>query len=212
MKINVEVEINSESIKSFKSLIPQLKDKPNSGDHLGQLSFFGITGSTFRAYQNKKRPPSEVYREWARTTLNGVVETTDAEKYKNKDEFENWSLGLLRSLDSYWSEQQEEELKPAHLYKMRDLFLRFLCMHKSCPETLARSILQYGNSPLDSQSLAKLNECLKFSLPMENPSMKSVTNENSYNFCQQIIEAIAKKAGGSKLMFDFWAYKKGGDK
>jgi hypothetical protein len=40
--------------------------------------------------------------------------------------------------------------------------------------------------------------------------MGNIFNQNTYEFCQQIINDFCTQAGGTKLEFDFWAWKKGG--
>lgn len=45
---------------------------------------------------------------------------------------------------------------------------------------------------------------------MSNPSMKDIHNHVTYTFCQDAITEFAEASGGTRLLFDEYAWKRGG--
>jgi hypothetical protein len=70
--------------------------------------------------------------------------------------------------------------------------------------------INHAICPLDRQILARLNECLSGALPMASPSMGHIANMRTYDFCQELIADFAGSCGGTPLLFDYWAWKRGG--
>ena len=47
-------------------------------------------------------------------------------------------------------------------------------------------------------------------LPIRKPSMGDIHSENTYAFCQTLITNFATHFGGSRLLFDYFAWRRGG--
>ncbi|MDO8444626.1 MAG: hypothetical protein Q7T53_00735 [Deltaproteobacteria bacterium] len=172
-------------------------------------STFGIAGNTFRAYIGYNLPPSEVFREWAQNKTRELFQEDELE-FSTQSSFDLWHTELFKSIKEYWESKQERDLSFAHTYKLIDLYLKWLLSNSNCPEKLANSILNFGYCALDSKILSMLNKCLSGALPIRNPTMGDIANQNTYDFCQALIKGFAEKHGGTRILFDFYAWERGG--
>lgn len=196
--------------KEFASKVSLLKQQLRTQEFNPEKSTFGISGSTFRAFKDCKVPPSKVYQDWAKSTTKRLFESQKIPNLSSQIEFDNWHIGVIDSFKTFWEREQGEERIFAHTYKVVDLYIKWLSSLKECPKQLCDGILKFGYCALDSQILIKLNECLSGALPIRNPSMGDISNRNTYDFCQTLIEGFCVKYGGTRLLFDYFAWKPGG--
>jgi hypothetical protein len=172
---------------------------------------YGAGGSTLRAYRTVRESPSSVFRGWA----GNVCKPDDfvgniARHLASRDAFLEWHATLARQLESHWRKKQGRPLSFAQRFKLIDLFIKWLSEYDLGNPTLTEGFIAYANCALDRQTLAKLNECLSGALPIPAPSMGHIANENTYNFCQELVGEFAGSCGGTPLLFDYWAWKRGG--
>ena len=171
---------------------------------------YGAAGNTLRAYRGFPKPPSGVFRAWA-ANLSGRLSTSDLEhQLASRDAFLHWHAALARQLQHVWRCEQGRPLNFAHQFKLVDLFIKWLSEHGFGSTLITEGFIKYGNSALDRQVLAKLNECLSGALPMPTPSMGHISNEHTYAFCQDLIAEFAGSCGGTRLLFDYYAWRRGG--
>lgn len=171
---------------------------------------FGIVGSTFRAYRKWDFPPSTVYRYWANKICEELNPQVLAQEIANAEGFHAWHTSLADRLNAHWLAKQGAELRFAHLFKMIDLFIKWLSSFDfDCPE-LTQAFESHANSALDSQTLAMLNKCLSLTLPISKPSMGDIHCRLTYDFCQRLIGDFACHHGGTRLLFDYYAWREGG--
>ncbi len=195
-------------IKKFCKRIDRIKNVIKNREYSSDDVKFGVGGNTFRALTGFNNPPSKTYRQWAykRTKLilkRGAV-------IANQQDFEKLHKTLCRSIKIHWGKREKKKkLEFAHQYKMVDLYFKWLCANAACHESrrdLSDAILEFGHCPLDKNSLTKLNECLSLALPIKNPSMGSIHNKKTYDFCQSLIKEFTKCCGGTPLLFDFYVW------
>jgi hypothetical protein len=201
---------NNDLGKDFSSKLDELKKRLRSQSFNPATSKYGIAGNTFRAYRNYKTPPSKVYREWAKEVTSQLLIDRKIPNLSNQNKFDKWHLELFDSINQRWNTRQNKTLSFAHTFKLLDLYLKWLSSNKECPKELSESILKFGYCALDSQILLKLNECLNGALPLKNPSMGDIINSNTYEYCQKLIKDFCEKYGGTRLLFDYYAWEKGG--
>lgn len=199
-------ERGDEFVKELPELRKGLACKPFSK----RDDSFGIVGSTFRAYRNWRNPPSTVYRAWAKTICDDLGPESLAREIETAEGFHAWHTSLADRLNAHWLATQGAELKFAHLFKIIDLFIKWLSSYDfDCP-SLAQAFESHANSALDSQTLTMLNKCLSMSLPISNPSMGNIHCRVTYDFCQRLIGDFAVHHGGTRLLFDYYAWREGG--
>ncbi len=190
----------------FKKELVSIKRSIKNGDYQSDDGKFGIAGNTFRAFHGHCKP-SIIYREWAEKVSKSIL--GNGKSIGNQDNFDFLHSKLCKSIEKCWKNTDNPELKFAHKYKMIDLYFKWLCANVACHESmrdLSEEILKFGHCPLDKNSLTKLNECLSFALPIKNPSMGSIHNKNTYDFCQYLIKEFTKYCGGTPLLFDFYVW------
>lgn len=173
-------------------------------------STYGIEGSTFRAFRGYSLPPSKIYREWAGKIAKPILEDSNNLEFNSQSDFDRWHNELSENLTEQWNARQKKPLNFAHTFKIVDLFLKWLLTNEKCPKDLSKSILKYGYCALDSKILTVLNKCLSGALPIRKPSMGDIQNINTYNFCQSLIKEFCEYYSGTRILFDYYAWKPGG--
>lgn len=175
---------------------------------------YGAAGNTLRAYRGFSKPPSDVFRSWAEELIGHQSPSDFASELKrhlaSRDAFLHWHATLAHQLQQVWCTEQKRPLDFAQQFKLVDLFIKWLSEHDFRSVLVKEGFIEHANCALDRQMLAKLNECLSGALPMPSPSMGHISNEHTYNFCQDLIADFARTCGGSPLLFDYWAWKRGG--
>jgi len=201
--------ISNRKKKSFKKRIPKLLAETSSISKDNHSSSYGAKGNTFRALRGFRRAPSKVFREWAES----VTDKLDTKQVKSdigtRAGFIKWHKKLARSLNRYWRIKQRRSLSLAHKYKLIDLYIKWISKHDFLDRPTARLLVKNANCALDSQVLKMLNKCYSGALPIGVPTMGNITNQNTYDFCQELIFDFVGPCGGTRLLFDRYAYKRG---
>lgn len=201
---------NPELQRQFTEALPCLRAQ------LGQTPFaehdyqFGIGGETFRAFRNWTNPPSETYRKWATLECNKISPLYLQKHLNSQLSFEKWHSSLATSVQDHWRMVEKRDLSFAHQYKLTDLFIKWLSSYNFGSPIASAGFIAHAKCALDRQTLQKLNECLSYALPMPEPSMGHVTTQKTYLFCQELIAEFSMSCGGTPLMFDYFAWKRGG--
>lgn len=197
---------------AFKKAIPGLRARIGATPFSPIGSNYGISGNTFRAYTGWNKRPSTIYRQWAETTCDKLDIKSLERQLRTSDGFSVWHFSLAKSLQRDWLLAQGKPLSFAHQYKLIDLFVKWLSSHDLSSPKLSEHLIVRANCALDSQTLRKLNECLSMALPITKPSMGNIHSENTYTFCQNLIEQFSVNFGGSRLLFDYYAWRSGGSR
>lgn len=195
--------------KSFRARIPELKARIRTEPFDERTSTFGVAGNTFRAYRGFRIRPSIVFKGWARSVTRDIISSKKI-ALADQRSFDIWHEELYNGLGELWYKQQGKSLSLAHTYKLIDLYLKWMLLNESCPSFLADAIYKYGYCALDSQILIRMNECMSKALPIKNPTMGSIINQNTYDFCQGIIKDFTQMYRGTRILFDLYAWKSGG--
>jgi hypothetical protein len=168
---------------------------------------YGVDGSTLRAFRGWSNSPGLIYREWACGICDSLCQNGLSIQINSRADFLDWHEYLASSLQLFWQERQYGKLSTAHLYKLVDLFVKWLSRHDFNNEKLTSAFVHYGNCALDKKTLNKINECLSNVLPLVDPSMGDVGCKRSYDFCQDLIFEFAGSYGSTRLLFDYFAWQ-----
>ena len=201
---------SSEQGAAFARAIPGLRSKIGVIPFKPEGSNYGVGGNTFRAYTGWSKPPSKIYRQWAERICDQLKFGLLEQQLETNDGFIAWHGSLAKSLQNDWQQEQGAALSFAHQHKLIDLFVKWLSTHDLSSLILSESLVLRANCALDSQTLYRLNECLSMALPIAKPSMGDIHSRNTYAFCQTLIEKFAVHFGGSRLLFDYFAWRTGG--
>jgi len=194
---------------SFAQALPALRKKIGNLPFSPSESDYGVAGNTFRAYKGWSKPPSEVYRLWAKPICAQLDPPSLARQLGSQKGFDVWHKSLADSLQQHWVKTQGGALSFAHQHKLVDLFVKWLSTHNFDCKPLSASFISHANCALDSQTLKKLNECLSMALPLSNPSMGDIHSQHTYAFCQNLIDHFATHHNGTRLLFDYFAWRRG---
>jgi hypothetical protein len=195
---------------AFASAISSLRAKIGVIPFTPLGSNYGVGGNTFRAYAGWPEKPSKSYRQWAKLICDQLDIRLLEQQLETKEGFMAWHSSLAESLQSDWQREQGGLLSFAHQHKLIDLFIKWLSSHNLSSPKLSECLVMRANCALDSQTLSKLNECLSMALPIAKPSMGDIRSKNTYEFCQTLIEKFSVHFGGSRLLFDYFAWRSGG--
>lgn len=196
--------------EAFARALPALQQRIGCMPFVQRSNDFGVAGNTFRAYRGWPHPPSRVYREWAESICTALNAPLLGKQLAAAEDFRRWHASLAKSLQAHWTNQQGNALSFAHQHKLIDLFIKWLSGYDFGCTQLTTALVSHGNCALDSQTLAKLNECLSLVLPISKPSMGDIHSEQTYEFCQGLIGSFAHHYGGTRLLFDYFAWHQGG--
>jgi hypothetical protein len=196
--------------RKFARAIPRLRGQLALVPFSDHDATYGVGGETFRAFRNHRARPSEVYREWAAEVSKQLTPKQLTQQLQSREAFESWHRSLVGELSSRWKSRQGRTLSIAHRYKLVDLLIKWLSAHDFGQTKIIQGFEQYAHCALDRQTLKKLNECLSLALPITSPSMGDIHTEETYLFCQDLVAGFASSCGGTPLLFDYFAWKRGG--
>jgi hypothetical protein len=197
-------------VAAFKKALPRLKKQLGRTPFENRRATYGVAGETFRAYTGWTNRPSDIYRTWAASVCETITPELLLQNLTSRDTYVSWHCALAKSLQKHWYRSERKRLSFAHLYKLVDLFIKWLSRHDFGSPEVTVGFAQYANCALDRQTLAKLNRCLSLALPMPSPSMGHILGPTTYQFSQDAIAAFSHHCEGTPLLFDFYAWKKGG--
>lgn len=194
----------------FAAALPRLRRELAAKPFAEHDATFGAAGETLRAFRNHRRPPSAVFRGWATVVCRDFTAPELAQHLESQATFDAWHRTLVEDLASRWRSQQGRVLSVAHKNKLVDLLVKWLSAHDFGSTDVARGFERHAHCALDRQTLKKLNECLSLALPIRAPSMGDIHSEQTYSFCQGLVAEFAASCGGTPLLFDYFAWKRGG--
>lgn len=172
--------------------------------------FFGVAGNTFRAFRNKDTQPSVLFAQWG----SKLVSTLDAQvlstRISTREDFLDWHEELSSSLKRLWKRYETQPLSTAHQFKLIDLFVKWLSRHRFEGTNLPQQLAAHANCAIDRQTLVALNLAYSNALPLGTPSMANVSCKAAYDFCQDAIGMFTRKYGGTRLLFDYFVWRRGG--
>jgi hypothetical protein len=195
------------------------------------LNSYGVEASTIRAIHlgqtGKGGRPLSCYVEWARQAAADVLAPEAAGLRKNINSaagFEAWHKSLAASLSRHWLgavrarshalnlvfDEEKDGLSIAHLYKMVNLFVRFMRIPATARGhmDLAKGIRQFGHVPLDRKSITTLQKTFGNPIPRFNGySMGTITSQSLYDHHQQLARTLCRQIpGATPVLFDVFAW------
>jgi len=206
----MEQYINKKLARGFRNSLPEIGEKKT-----GQIPInshdtsYGVAGNTFRAYRGWNNKPGEVYKAWAKNVTATLIKQQTTENISTRERFLKWHKKLYNSLQRHWKKHEGEQLPLSHCYKLVDLYIKWLSSHQFKDKKFLEGIIRNANCALDSQILERLNRCYSMAFPICKPSMGHIHNQNTYDLCQSLIAEFSESCGGSRLLFDYWAWQTG---
>lgn len=194
----------------FARRLPALRKKLGVVDISHRKPGYGVSGNTFRAFQGWENRPSDLYNGWAERITEALDPRKIAMQLESCEGFLEWHMLLLASLERRWRYYEGGIPELAHRLKLVDLFIKWLSAHDFGESRLTAALERNAHCALDSQTLRKMNESYSNALPLGNPSMGNVSNMRAYLLCQDLIERFSTHFGGTRLLFDYYSWKKGG--
>ena len=154
-----------------------------------------VAGNTFRAFRKMPRPPSRVFREWARESLvtRGFFEELNT--ISSQKEFDKWLRRLVGGFRRYWLREMGCEIPFGPSYKLPNLLMKTVC--NKLPSRQRMAVVGFLHVALDSYTLVGLRDCIRLPNGRKIPTtatMRFVTDEKVYEDLQQKIRALAKRA------------------
>lgn len=203
--------VKKAALREYRQALPRIRrEEVAQIDWNSHNGTFGVAGNTFRAYTGWQSSPSKVFREWAEQHATSMVLRTEARSIRSQDNFERLHQRLSRSLQRAWRAAQGRELTVAHKYKLIDLYIKWLTRHRLPDADLNNALLRFGHCALDRQTLAKINSHLNGALPIAKATMGVIAAEATYSLCQSVVREYCAIAGGSPVLFDYFAWQSGG--
>lgn len=201
---------SAELQRDFSRELPRLRSELAAKPFIVHDETYGVGGETFRAFRGYRKRPSVVFREWSGAQCDNLTAAFLADRLRSRDAFEEWHGSLAVGLAVHWQRRQRRALPVAHKYKLVDLFIKWISRHSFDSKTVSRGLERYAHCALDRQTLEKLNECLSKALPVKSPSMGHIHTEETYRFCQGLIAEFTASCDGTPLLFDYFAWERGG--
>jgi len=171
--------------------------------------FYGVSGNTFRAYQGWDNQPSVIFNGWAKRIVESIDPQNLSKQIKEREGFLEWHDSLFSSLERRWRYYEGSTPDLAHKLKMIDLFIKWLSAHNLGNPKIITALVRHANCALDSQTLDMMNKCYSNALPLGKTSMGNIKTIQSYLLCQDLIDRFSRRFGGTRLLFDYYAYKRG---
>lgn len=198
--------------RAFERQVQRIHEKLKKCKWPKPSSSYCISGNTLRAFQGWYNRPRDLVDGWAERAFRRIDPTELTELIASKEGFDAWHASLHMALTRRWRYYEGSTPSLAHGLKLVDLFVKWLSQQDfGCPD-LTEAFVNNAHCALDSQVLSKLNACYSYALPLGKPSMGDIINMNTYRLCQKLIERFAGQYGGTPLLFDYYAWQRGGAK
>lgn len=194
----------------FAQRLPALRRQLDAVEITNRRAGYGVAGNTLRAYQGWDNRPSDIFNGWAERITESLEPKILAKKIATRDGFLDWHTDLSTSLERRWRYYEGSIPDLAHRLKLIDLFIKWLSSHNFGEPKFVAALERNANCALDSQTLKKMSQAYSNALPLGNPSMGNITNMRAYLLCQELIQRFSFHFGGSRLLFDYFAWRKGG--
>ena len=198
--------------RAFKKQLPRLQKRLGEVDWPPPTYSYCISGNTLRAFPGCHNRPRDLVDGWAERVWKGIEPSELAKAITSKAGFEKWHDSLHTALKRRWRYYEGEVPSLAHRLKLVDLLIKWLSQHNFGSDELKQAFEKNAHCALDSQVLSKLNACYSCALPLRNPSMGDIVNMNTYLICQKLVERFSNRFGGTPLLFDYYAWQRGGAK
>ena len=197
---------------AFARQLPMLRKKLGVVGISNRSPGYGVAGNTFRAYRGWENHPSDIYNGWAEKITESLEPQKLARQIMSRNGFNQWHATLLASLERRWRYYEGSIPALAHRLKLVDLFIKWLSSHDFGEPKIITALERNAHCALDSQILRKMNKCYSNALPFDNPTMGSISNIRAYLLCQELIERFSIHFGGTRLLFDYFAWRKGANR
>ncbi len=181
-----------------------------------EIVYESVGTNTFRAFHHMPIPPSTVYRDWAAKQLGNKKTIDTIVTINNEQQYDAWIKNLSNSLRSYWENKmgQGNAIAYGPSRKLPNLLMKTFVLWEGLNDDMRTKFINFLHVPLDSFSLVGIRYCIREypnifcrSIPC-NATMSFVTDNQMYNFIQQTIRDIAKKADVPPIYLDVLSWNR----
>jgi len=170
-----------------------------------------VSSNIFRAFHNLSKNPSLIYREWASSNIDEIIQKLNI--IETKQEYDKQLFKWVYSFIDYWDSQVKNPndriiIGPAS--KMINLLIKMLNESKYLSND---KIVQFFNVPFDEFTLKPLVNIInlisdvkyRIDIP-KNPTMKYISTPELYWIIQNAVFKLCRKAGISPILYDYWCW------
>lgn len=201
-----------ELIQALRSHGPRLlRDYFRPDPDIHELIRSSVAGNTFRSFQKLARPPSEVFRAWAKSRLTFSV-MEEFGQLKDQGEYDAFVALHAEHLARYWQSEGKRPLLFGPGRKLIDLLFKRVARCTEVAEANRDRLIRLLHVPLDEYSLAAVRQCAaseEFGPPIVIPataSMGWITSPQQYAQIQRLTRQIAAVAGVPPICLDLLAW------
>jgi len=207
----MHIEFNLFNKELINNKIENIEKYWREGLDLKHDKFFGVAGSTFRAYKGHKYPPSKTYKEWVNTFFEDNKLKKELSKCSDRNTFLLIHKKITDDLDFFFktnnpNSQKNGGLSISKKFKLVDLFIKYLCLSKRNRNEFKR-LYYFCNIPIDKWSLLALKKHVKGIVLSNKPSMGDIKDEESYFIVQELIFGATQTINIPNLYFDIYAWE-----
>lgn len=208
----------SELIDSLKKVSDEciniIKSNDNLFESIENLIKKSVVGNTFRAFQNINPRPSEIFRNWAYSSISERSFFPELCEISSQKEFDIWHASWCNSFSDQWTRISGNVMRWGQTRKLPDLLLLGLIRHWRSIQfknDQALKLAWFANVPLDTFVLKAIRHHVlndgfgKPTIPIQ-ASMGWVADERTYSAIQNEIRKICAEAGVPGICLDHLAY------
>jgi len=189
----------------------------NRCESLDDIITASVKGNTFRAFPNMPRKPSKVFRGWASEQLNNKDRAREFMCLSSEQQYDQWVREFSKSFHYYWEKEMgtQNSIGYGPSRKLPNLLLKHLVLWKQIRDNQRKRLIKLLHVPLDRFTLVAIRNCIcdftefeVIGLIRKDVGMSFVDTEKKYNAIQQIMRAIAKRAGTPAIYIDILVWNK----
>lgn len=165
----------------------------------------GVSGNTFRAFQDLPERPSVVFRDWATNYIKSTLH--ELQKISNDKSYAAYVDTSSRDLCKRWrATMKGDEIGYGRGSKLFNLVLKKLACYSALDVGFRRRFIELQHVPLDSYTIVGLRRLIGTPSIPPNATMKFIKKPSDYRLLQQYISSVAKEAGVPAIYYDILAW------
>ncbi len=197
-----------EAIKILKNYHRIIEKSMTSKEEIIRKS---VSSSVFRAFHNRSKKPSVIYREWASKNIDLII--SELNVVSTKEEFDKILHNYINSFIENWNlelSNTSEKIIYGPASKMINLLFKTLNESNLIKNNKIQTFLHV---PFDEFSLKPLISIInnltdvKYSISIpKNPTMKYISNPQLYGIIQDAVFKLCKESTIDPIIYDYWCW------